>query len=306
MNVAPIPRLLERLSFSVRALMHKTLHLRKRPFAICALLAAVFLHDVHAGEFPVPGAVLNGDLTQGGLIVGTTESDSRVELDGKAVRVSKDGVFLLGFGRDAKPKWSLAITHPNGKVFESEIRIAAREYDIQRIDGLPPSKVTPSQRDLSRIQEDVRVIRKARTIDDPRTDFLETFDWPVLGVITGIYGSQRILNGEPRRPHFGIDIHATKGTAVKAPASGVVTVAHPDMFFSGATLVIDHGHGLSSAFLHLDEILVDEGDSVKKGDALATVGSSGRSTGAHLDWRINWFSQRLDPALIAGEMPAAQ
>ena len=294
-----------RLFFSVEALNDA----RRAKVARVSLLGAllgIFLSTAHGSELPVAGAVLQGDLTQGGLIIGTTKSGSRVELDGKPVRVSKHGDFVLGFGRDAKKRWTLVIQHPDGNEFENELTISAREYDIQRIDGLPPSKVTPSQEDLVRIQEDVRVIRAARAIDDPRTGFLESMEWPVHGVITGVYGSQRILNGEPRRPHFGIDIHAPTGTPVKSPASGIVTVAHPDMFFSGATMVIDHGHGLSSAFLHLDEILVKEGDAVNKGDVVATVGSSGRSTGPHLDWRINWFSQRLDPALIAGEMPATQ
>ena len=148
------------------------------------------------------------------------------------------------------------------------------------------------------------MIRKARTIDDARTDFLEKIDWPVHGIITGVYGSQRVLNGEPRRPHYGVDIHVPVGTPVQAPASGIVTVAHPDMFFSGATMVIDHGHGLSSAFLHLDSILVRTGDYVNKNQVIATVGSSGRSTGPHLDWRINLFSVRLDAQLIVGDMPA--
>jgi len=143
-------------------------------------------------------------------------------------------------------------------------------------------------------------------MDDDRVDFLGPIDWPVHGVITGVYGSQRILNGEPRRPHYGIDIHAPTGTVVRAPAAGVVTVAHTDMFFSGATMIIDHGHGLSSTFLHLDTMLVESGDSVEKNQVVATVGSSGRSTGPHLDWRLNLFATRLDPQLIVGEMPSTK
>lgn len=272
-----------------------------------AKLAAFFLLGALVATQAVAdsdrGADLNGSFTQGGLLFGKTLPGSEVFVDGNEVRVSKDGQFLVGFGRDAKLDWKLVVKHPDGSSFASTINISEREYEIQRIDGLPPSMVTPSEEDLKRIREDVAVVRAARTIDDDRTDFLENINWPVHGIITGVYGSQRILNGEPRRPHFGIDIHAPTGTPVRAPASGIVTVAHPDMYFSGATMIIDHGHGLSSTFLHLDQIVVEKGDYVKKDQVVATVGSSGRSTGPHLDWRLNLFSARLDPQLIVGEMP---
>ncbi|MDE0310392.1 MAG: M23 family metallopeptidase [Acidiferrobacterales bacterium] len=249
------------------------------------------------------GASLDGSFTQGGLIIGTTRPGAKVVFNGNPVRVSGQGKFLIGFGRDAKPLWPLVIEYPDGQLFTSEVEISKREYDIQRIDGLAPSMVTPSEEDLERIVQETALINKARKIDDERTDFLEPFDWPVHGIITGVYGSQRILNGEPRRPHYGIDIAVPADTPVRAPASGIVTVAHPDMYFSGGTVIIDHGHGLSSAFLHLGGILVTEGEHVKKGQPFATVGSSGRSTGAHLDWRINLFSSRLDVGLLVGEMP---
>lgn len=250
------------------------------------------------------GASLDGSFTQGGLIIGTTEVGAKVLFDGNSIRVSEQGNFLIGFGRDAKLLWSLIIEYPDGQLFESEIKISKREYDIQRIDGLPPGMVTPSEDDLKRILEEIALVKKARMIDDERTDFLESFDWPVHGIITGVYGSQRILNGEPRRPHYGIDIAAPAGTPVRAPASGIMTVAHPDMYFSGGTVIIDHGHGLSSTFLHLEKIKVEEGEYVKKGQTFATVGSTGRSTGAHIDWRINLFTSRLDVGLLVGEMPA--
>ena len=252
------------------------------------------------------GASLDGSFTQGGLVIGTTEVGAKVLFDGNSMRVSKLGNFLIGFGRDAKPVWSLVIEHPDGQLFESEIEISMRDYKIQRIDGLPPRMVTPSEEDLRRIREEVALLKEARKTDDERTDFLESFDWPVHGIISGVYGSQRILNGEPRRPHYGIDIAAPADTPVRAPASGVVTVVHPDMYFSGGTVLIDHGHGLSSAFLHLEKILVKQGEYVQKGQVFATVGSSGRSTGPHLDWRINLFSSRLDVQLLVGEMPAVE
>ncbi len=249
------------------------------------------------------GTQLQGDFLQGGLLLGTTVPGGKVFVDGRQIRVSGAGNFLMGFGRDAKLNWQLVVEHSDGSAYSQPIKITARQYNIQRIDGLPPSQVTPSAENLRRIRQDVKIIQKARTVDADRLDFLEPFDWPVIGTITGVYGSQRILNGEPRRPHYGVDIYAPLGTPVRAPAGGVVTVAHPDMFFSGATMVLDHGHGLSSAFLHLDEMLVPEGAYVHKNEIIATVGSSGRSTGPHLDWRLNLFSVRLDPQLLMDNMP---
>ncbi len=272
--------------------------------ALCLLVYAVgaFHHLGNPVYAAARGAVLDGHFTQGGLLIGSTVPGAKVFVDGNAIRVSRDGNFLIGFGRDAKLTWQLVVQHPDGNRFESSIEITARQYNIQRIDGLPPNQVTPSDEDFKRIQQDTAMVRKARAIDADRVDFLGPIDWPVHGTITGVYGSQRVLNGEPRRPHYGIDIYAPTGTPVRAPASGMVTVAHPDMFFSGATMIIDHGHGLSSTFLHLDKLLVQVGDYVEKNDVVATVGSTGRSTGPHLDWRLNLFSTRLDPQLIAGEM----
>ncbi len=270
-------------------------------FFVTGLISGAFADD--SIDTSKRGAALQGNFTQGGLLFGTTAPGARVFVDQREIRVSQQGNFLIGFGRDAKLDWQLLVRYLDGRTFDSEIGITARQYNIQRIDGLPESKVSPSAKDLKRIREDIAVVREARTRDDGRVDFLGSIDWPVHGIITGVYGSQRILNGEPRRPHFGIDIHAPTGTAVRSPAPGIVTVAHPDMFFSGATMIIDHGHGLSSTFLHLEKILVEVGDYVEKNEAVATVGSSGRSTGPHLDWRLNLFSTRLDPQLIAGEMP---
>lgn len=249
------------------------------------------------------GATFEGMFSQGGLVVGTTRPGATVMLDNQNVRVSQDGIFLLGFGRDAKSEWQLSITYSDGKNFNNSLTVSSRKYDIQYIDGLPSRMVNPSAEDLKRIRADTKLVVNARRTDDARTNFLEGFDWPLVGIVTGIYGSQRVINGEPRRPHYGIDIAAPEGTLVVAPASGIVTMAHPDMYFSGGTLIIDHGHGLSSTFLHLQEILVSEGQFVEKGEVFATVGSTGRSTGPHLDWRINLFKARLDPELIAGDMP---
>ena len=249
------------------------------------------------------GVRLDGPRTQGGLLRGQVPPGSTVEYEGDTVRVSRDGWFLIGFGRDAPPEAELVVVLPDGRRARRVLEVGRRQYDIQRIDGLPPSKVTPSEEDLARIRAEVKMVREARAIDDRRTDFLSGFRWPIKGRISGIYGSQRILNGEPRRPHFGIDIAAPTGTKVVAPTDGVVTLVHPDMYFSGGTMIVDHGHGLSSAFLHLSRILVAKGERVAQGQVIAEVGSTGRSTGPHLDWRINLFDRRLDPALLVGPMP---
>jgi murein DD-endopeptidase MepM/ murein hydrolase activator NlpD len=158
---------------------------------------------------------------------------------------------------------------------------------------------------LARIHRESASIKEARAKDDARTDFLKGFIWPAKGRITGVYGSQRILNGEPRRPHYGLDIAAPVGTLVVAPASGIVTLTTPNMFYSGGTLILDHGHGLSSTFIHLHRILVKEGQYVRQGDVIAEIGATGRVTGAHLDWRINLFKRRLDPQLILKAMPSS-
>lgn len=254
--------------------------------------------SIHAGELR-----LNGNLVQGGLVVGETVPDARVYYEGRQLRLSGAGVFIIGFGRDAPARVRLKVDFADGDVVERTLEIKKRSYEIQRIDGLPPRQVTPSPEDLERIREEVALVKAARKLDDPRTDFLGEFRWPAVGRISGVYGSQRILNGEPRRPHFGVDIAAPVGTPVVAPADGVVTLVHTDMFFSGGTLILDHGHGLSSSFLHLSEIVVKEGDRIKRGDFIGRIGATGRVTGPHLDWRMNWLDARIDPQLLVAEMP---
>jgi murein DD-endopeptidase MepM/ murein hydrolase activator NlpD len=244
-------------------------------------------------------------MVQGGLVQGRTLPETKIVFDGEPVRVSNDGLFLIGFGRDAPTTVQLSALFPDGSRKQRSLTVKQRKYDIQRIDGLPPRKIVPTEQDLMRIRAEAALTRAARERNDPRTDFLGGFRWPVVGRISGVYGSQRILNGEARRPHYGIDIAAPVGTSVQAPADGVVTLTHPDMFFSGGTLIIDHGHGLSSSFLHLERILVELGERVRQGQKIAEVGATGRATGAHLDWRINWFTQRLDPALLVEPMPPA-
>jgi len=246
---------------------------------------------------------LEGALSQGGLIYGRTLPGAEVTLDGRPVRVGADGRFLIGFGRDAAPEAVLELTLPDGTLARRTLAVEQRNYDIQRIDGLPQDKVSPPEEVLARIADEQAMVAEVRKADRPEPWFETGFVWPVTGPISGVYGSQRILNGEPKWPHFGVDVAVPVGTPVVAPADGLVVVAHHDMYYSGGTVLLDHGYGLTSAYLHLHEVSVEEGQMLRQGEPLGSVGATGRVTGAHLDWRFNWFDQRLDPALIVGPMP---
>lgn len=271
------------------------------PRALTLLLSFLFTAPaLGAGDQPL---ALEGELRQGAVVIGETSPFARVRFGGREVRTGPEGHFVIGFDRDAPPTQTLEIRFPDGDALQRELRIAGRDYDIQRIDGLAPNQVNPPEQAIPRILRDVRLVKEARKRDDAREDFLQNFQWPLRGRITGVYGSQRVLNGEPKRPHYGWDIAAPAGTPVYAPAAGVVTVAEPDMYYSGGTLLLDHGHGLSSAFLHMQAISVEVGQRVERGEQIGAVGSTGRSTGAHLDWRMNWFDRRVDPRSLAGPMP---
>jgi len=254
-------------------------------FALLALFAAT----------PALALQLRGEPVQGGLIFGQAEPGSRVWLDETEVMVSAEGHFVVGFGRDETGTRTLKLTIPGGRKIHRQLEIAARAYEIERVDGLPPRTVTPDPEAEERIREEGRMVANARSRRGALADYAGGFDWPARGRISGVYGSQRVLNGEPRRPHFGLDIAAPTGTPVRAPADGVITLTHPDMYFSGGTIVLDHGHGLSSSFLHLSEILVESGMTVRKGDLIGKIGATGRANGPHLDWRMNWLDRRVDP-----------
>ena len=264
-----------------------------------AFLLLIFLFSGLSGAAPVG---LRGDFIQGGLVYGKTSPGAQVTHDGRKVPVSDQGDFIIGFGRNAPEQSKLVVVLPNGDKEVRQLQISQRSYRIQRIDGLPERKVTPRKEDQQRIKTDREAVKKARARQDQRIDFLQGFAWPAQGRISGVYGSQRILNGKPKWPHYGVDIAGPVGKPVRAPADGIVTLAYPDMFYSGATLIMDHGHGLSSTFLHLHKILVEEGQRVEKGQVVAEMGASGRVTGPHLDWRMNLRGKRLDPQLLVGPM----
>ena len=243
----------------------------------------------------------SGQFTQGGMVVLHLHEAVSVTLNGQTLP-QIDGRTVLGFGRDADLRQQLAFASKS-KSQSVSVALKPRQYNIQRIDGLPPAMVTPPDEAWPRIIAQGKLKKKARAIASTQSGFAEGFVWPTRGRITGVYGSQRFYNGEARRPHFGIDIAAPRGTEVVAPASGTVTLAEPDMYFEGGLVFIDHGLSVTSAYMHLDSLKVKVGDKVKRGDVIATVGSTGRSTGPHLDWRMFWRGARLDPALLAEGNP---
>ncbi len=260
---------------------------------------------------PVHALELQGKFKQGALLKGEVEPDTEVYLNDEPVPVLSDGRFSIGFGRDAANEHRIRLEKPSGESEEHRITIAERDYDIQRVEGVPQETVTPSEEHLERIRNEAVRVREARAERTEHDAFLGDYIWPVEGRITGVYGSQRYYNGEPRQPHYGVDVARPTGTEVMAPAAGRVTLSEPDLYFSGGTLIIDHGYGVSSTLMHLSALHVEVGDWVEQGQPVGEVGATGRATGPHLDWRMNWFSERIDPTTIAppiedGHTPGAQ
>lgn len=247
---------------------------------------------------------MSGRLTQGGLVFGATEPGARVRLDGEDVMVGADGRFVVGFGRDSALSALLLVTLPDGVEERVALKIEDRQFPVQRIDGLDQSKVSGfTEEQLIKIAADNEKKKSARATTDPAALWSAGFDWPLKGRISGVFGSQRILNGEPKTPHSGLDVAAPAGTPVRAPADGVVRLADSDMYFEGGLILLDHGHWLESAFLHLSRLDVTVGQAVKKGDIIGAVGMTGRATGPHLHWSVKWTGRLVDPQLLVD--PAA-
>jgi murein DD-endopeptidase MepM/ murein hydrolase activator NlpD len=249
--------------------------------------------------------ILTQDPQQGSMIIAKLEGEGDVYYNQKILDKTEEGLIVFGVGRDSKSKIELVIKTKSKNAekpsAESVVNIAIkkRQWKIERVDGLPPSKISPkSKKVLERIAKEAKLVRNARAKNSVAQFFNMPFIKPAEGRISGVYGSQRVLNGEPKRPHFGLDIANKTGTNVIAPASGTVSLVHKDMFYSGGTLIIDHGFGISSTYIHLSAINVKPGQTIKQGELIGKIGATGRATGPHLDWRLNWFNTRLDPQLL--------
>ncbi len=263
----------------------------------CKIIFRLFFVIIFLITTQVNAIEFEGKFLQGHYIVGITDPSAKIIIDKKKVKVSNDGYFVFGIDRDRK--FDITITKIiNGKKDIIVKKVLKRKYNIQRIDGLEESKVTPPESVYKRIKEENNRIGEARSINSDLPFFKERFIMPVEGIISGVYGSQRILNGKPRWPHYGIDIAAKRGTMIKSSGSGVVTMAENDLYYTGGTIIMDHGHGISTIYSHLETILVSVNDKINQGDIIGTVGSTGRSTGPHLDFRVNWFQTRLDPMSV--------
>ena len=265
---------------------------------LAAVTSAALLSPVQADQ----GIQLNGKLTQGSLVRGQVAPGSQVLLNGTPLNVNRQGKFVMGFERDDTLSHTLEVTLPDGSETQRELTLIKRDYDIQRIDGLDQKMVSPPESVLKRIRKDSANVAQARSGERDYDGVFTRFIWPAKGPITGVYGSQRVLNGQPKRPHYGVDVGGPIGTQVIAPASGIVTMAD-DLYYSGNTIILDHGMGVFSTFLHLDSMTVEVGDRLEQGQQIGTIGETGRATGPHLDWRINLGNKRLDAQLLVSGSP---
>lgn len=276
-------------------------------FAI-ALQASDPIADVleRDSEFPIAGATEQdgdsftciGNYIEGAAIICRAEPGTNVSLGDQSATADAEGWLILGINRDADAEMTLTATFPSGQQLRQIHPIEQREYEIQRVEGVPQRTVTPPEEALAQIREQSRMKAAAYTSRWDESGFAGGFIAPAEGIISGVYGSQRFYNGEPRRPHYGLDYANDAGTPVYAPAAGIVTLAHPDMYYEGGLIFIDHGQGFTSAFLHLGAVHVEVGDIVSQGELIGEIGSGGRATGAHLDWRIKWRDRYIDPALV--------
>lgn len=264
-------------------------------------------------EFPValdagaaePQINCIGDYIEGAAIICRAVPGVVVSLGDQSATADENGWLILGLNRDSDDEMEFSARFPDGMVLSQTHEISQREYSIQRIEGVPPQTVNPPEEVWALIREQSRIKAAAYTSRWEGNGFAEGFVVPAEGVITGVYGSQRFYNGEPRRPHYGIDYANEAGTPVRAPASGIVTLAHSDMYYEGGLIFIDHGQGFTSAFLHLGAVHVEVGDVVAQGDLIGEIGAGGRATGAHLDWRIKWRNRYIDPALVLELEPSS-
>ncbi len=269
--------------------------------AVCAgWIPLVVAQDV-APAAPVSQeerVVFPASVSQGALVFGKVPPGSQVRYRERVLRATGYGTVVFGVGRDETGPLQVVVTTPSGRVETVSIAVAPRDWPIERVNGVPPKTVNPPPEIAARIQREQAQVTAARSRDDERSDFALPFQWPVQGRISGRFGNARVYNGQPGAGHSGMDIAAPNGTPVRAPAGGIVTFAAPDLYLTGGTVLLDHGHGVSSNFLHLSRIDVKVGDRVESGQVIGAVGATGRATGPHLHWGMNWFDVRIDPLLV--------
>ena len=274
---------------------------------VAALLAAVCVgwipllsaqESAPSSVAPEERVVFPASVSQGALVFGKVPSGSAVRYGERQLRTTAYGTVAFGVGRDEQGPLTLTVTTPSGRSEAVTITVTARDWPVEHVNGVPPKTVDPPPDIAERIKREQAQVTAARVRDDDRSDFALPFQWPVQGRISGRFGNARVYNGQPGAGHSGMDIAAPNGTPVKAPAGGVVTFAAPALYLTGGTLLLDHGHGISSNFLHLSRIDVKVGDRVEPGQVIGAVGATGRATGPHLHWGMNWFDTRIDPLLV--------
>ena len=264
---------------------------------LCAQAAA--FAAVAAGE----GYSLRGEFEQGAVVFGRTDPAASVSLDGRKLLLTTKGEFVFGFDRDAGPQAELRVKLPGQAELVKHYTVRKRAWEIQRIEGLPPKLVNPPPETEQRIAAEAKIISAAHQRDSAIDDFTEPFMWPASGRVSGVFGSQRILNGTPKQPHYGVDMAVPTGTPVHAPAGGIIALAEPDLYFTGGTIIVDHGHGLSSVVVHLSKLLVQPGDRVRRGQVIALSGMTGRATGPHVHWGVYWFGAHVDAQRLVPSHP---
>ncbi len=272
-------------------------YLKSVSLAILSLVTTVLIPGEANAQL-----LLTGKMEQGALIRGQVTPGSTAFLNGEKIKVTPKGDFAFGFSRDAALKQELKLVYPDGLTQIKPLNITAKEYKIDRLTGISKKIMKPDPKAQARAAKDSKQVKAARAQFSDNTAFMQDFIWPLTGRISGVYGSQRVYNGKPGNPHYGVDVAAKTGTVVVAPADGKISLSVPDMFYSGGTIILDHGYGVSSSFLHLSKLYVKEGQEIKQGQPIAEVGATGRVTGPHLDWRINWYQMRLDPVTIVPSM----
>lgn len=248
---------------------------------------------------------LSGRIEQGGIVFGSVEKEATVMLDGRTLSLSETGRFVFGLDRDAKPTATLVVRYPNGSETTEVLSVAKREWIVERVDGLPQNTVTPDPETVKRIRAEGGMIVAARNRTEPLPFYETGFLLPAEGRISGVFGSQRILNGQPRSPHSGLDIAGPIGTPIRATADGIVSLVHDGMVLTGKTVMVDHGFGLDSVYIHMSDIAVEEGQRVQQGDVIGAIGMTGRTNGPHLHFGISWYGAKLDPETVLSALPAS-